>query len=494
MIRRIRLHHIPIALTAACGSLPEAADQVAGPQTYEWTAVSETDTDGLEPGTDVRSQGLRLSADELAIWNDPGFQRRFAESYIAETEIEPRLTTIEFERMLEIREYISADRLDKAVAALEKRMDGTASAVFDYTRAGIHFQAEEMRKAARLYEVAVRKYPKFRRAWKNLGLTHVRTGEFTQAVRCLSRVVELGGNDAVTFGLLGYCYANVDDPLAAESAYRMAALLDPETLDWKMGLARSFFEQKRYADAVALCDSLLEEQPSSADLWILQAHAHLGLGQPLEAVKNFELVDRLGKSTAASLNGLADICVNEGIFDLAVDAYVRAMGLSSAHDRSANVGRVARATEVLIGRGALEEAGVLLDAADDRMGPELEDEQRKQLLKLRARHAVASGGGEEEARVLEEIVALDPLDGEALILLGRHNERSERIEEAVFYFERAAGLEAHEAEARLRHAQLLVRQERYAEALPLLRRAQAIQYRENVQAYLDQVERISQGR
>jgi hypothetical protein len=46
----------------------------------------------------------------------------------------------------------------------------------------------------------------------------------------------------------------------------------------------------------------------------------------------------------------------------------------------------------------------------------------------------------------------------------------------------------------VRHAQLLVGQGRYAEALPLLRRAQAIKPRENVQAYIDQVERVAQAR
>ncbi len=79
-------------------------------------------------------------------------------------------------------------------------------------------------------------------------------------------------------------------------------------------------------------------------------------------------------------------------------------------------------------------------------------------------------GGEEEIRMLEEIVALDPLDGEALILLGQHC-----------------------ADALVRHAQLLVQQTKYAEALPLLRRAQDLKSREDVQKYLEQVERVARS-
>jgi hypothetical protein len=62
---------------------------------------------------------------------------------------------------------------------------------------------------------------------------------------------------------------------------------------------------------------------------------------------------------------------------------------------------------------------------------------------------------------------------------------------AIFYYERAASLEAFEANAKIRHAQVLVGQSRYAEALPLLRRAQEVRPRDDIARYLEQVERLS---
>ncbi len=41
---------------------------------------------------------------------------------------------------------------------------------------------------------------------------------------------------------------------------------------------------------------------------------------------------------------------------------------------------------------------------------------------------------------------------------------------------------------------MLVGQQRYAEALPLLKRAQVIRPRENIQQFLEQIERAAQGR
>ncbi len=432
----------------------------------------------------------RLSRQELRIWNDPAFKRQFAESYIAETEIEPRVTLNEREQMQHVLELISSDQMDKAAEMLKESRNPAASAVFDFTLANIYFQQEKLDQAASVYLVAVKKYPKFRRAWKNLGLIYIRQGKFEQALPPLTRVVELGGGDAITYGLLGYAYSNVEKYLPAESAYRMAILLDPKTLDWKMGLARSFFKQERFAEAAALCGQLIKDNPDRASLWLLQANAYIGLNEPLKAAENYELVDKLGESTVESLNMLGDIYVNEGLYETAVESYIRAM----KEDEAGNTDRAIRAAKVLVARGAHHETQQLIGQIEEIYKDQLEPDERKELLKLRARLAVAEGAAEEEVRVLEEIVELDPLDGEALILLGQHHERKGDTEKALFYYERAAAIEGFEAEAKVRHAQLLVRNGKYDEALPLLRRAQQIDPRDNIQEYLEQVERVAKNR
>jgi Flp pilus assembly protein TadD len=96
--------------------------------------------------------------------------------------------------------------------------------------------------------------------------------------------------------------------------------------------------------------------------------------------------------------------------------------------------------------------------------------------------------------VLEEIVALDPLDGDALMLLGQHYNRASDPDRALFYYERAQGIEAFEADARVRQAQILVGQSKFKEAVPMLRRAQELKPRDEVAKYLDQVERLARAR
>jgi tetratricopeptide (TPR) repeat protein len=432
-------------------------------------------------------QAHELDTNLAPLWREPAFLRRFAESYLAETDIEPRVTAEERDVLQNVATHIAAERFDKAIALLSKKGGPEASAVFDFTLGNVHFQREEFEEAALAYELAVQKYHKFRRAWKNLGLVHVRLSNNEESAEAFTNVIERGGGDALTYGLLGYSYTNLQKPLAAESAYRMAALLDPDALDWKLGLARSFFSQHRYADAATLCGELIAERPDSADLWLLQANAFIGLEQPLRAAENFEFVERLGKSTVASLNNLGDIYVNEKVFDIAVDAYVRALEM----DEEGDVSRALRAAKSIAANGAFEDVHCLIDAVEAIHGDTLSPLERKELLKLAARIAVAEGQGTEEARLLEEVVVLDPLDGDALILLGLHAARNGDQERGIFYLERAANIAGVEAEAKRRHGQLLVNRERYAEALPLLRRSQTLSPSNALGDYIEQVERVA---
>jgi tetratricopeptide (TPR) repeat protein len=485
MLRILPLLSLPLAAACTTGSSETRAEApaviVAPAPAVEGHALAASAATPEQP-----TQGALV----LALWNDPAFRRALVESYLAETELEPRILEEEREPLSAVLELVSKDRLAEAARQVATLATPSASAVFDFTRANIHLQREELAEAAAAYQVAVEKFPKFRRAWKNLALAQLRLGALEPARRAFTRVLELGGGDALTYGLLGFTHASLGNPLSAESAYRQAVLLDPVTQEWRMGLAKSFFDQKRFADAAALCAEMLATDPERADLWLLQANAFLGQGQALRAAENYEVLERLGRATADTLGTLGDVYVNEGLHELAVRAHVAAL----ERFPEARADRALRAARVMSAGGALEETRTLVERLQALRGAELGPEESKDLLKLRARIAVAQGAGAEEARVLEEIVALDPLDGEALLLLGQHSARGGDAEQAAFYYERAAGLEAFEADAKVRHAQLLVSQGRYAEALPLLRRAQTLKPRDNVAEYLAQVERATQAR
>ena len=454
-----------------------------------------------DPSQDPEKEGRRQDSERRSrsgstplmrqLFSSKSYQERFAQSYIAETEIEPSVTVEERDVMLKVLDYISSDRTEDAIRLIERNRNDASSAVFDFTIANLKFQADDLDPAKELYQQAIEKTPKFRRAWNNLGQIHYRQENVAEAAVCFAKVLEYGGNDPVTYGLLGICHLRNDQALAAEAAFSRAIMLDPATIDWKFGMAESFFKQQRYPEAAALFQTLIERQRDRADLWLAQGEAFARMKQMEKATQNYEIVDLLGGSTVDSLNNLGDLYATQSLFDLAVSGYERALRLS----KDAPVSRAIGAAKYMAANNALDAAKTMIAAIMTLRADELDTEAQKDLLKVRARIAVAEGAGEEETRVLEQIVELDPLDGDALILLGQQAGRNGDVEKAIFYYERAANIsEAFEADANVRHGQLLVGEGRLQEAIPLLKRAQTLKPRNNVQEYLDNVERFARGR
>lgn len=440
----------------------------------------------------VVTQGaaVRAQDDVASLWKDATFQRQFVAGYGVNADVEPRVTQDEVAILEKIRPLMAED-LPRAEAVLRDKMKPDCSAILDFTLGGIQFQQDKLVPALENYRKAVAKFPSFRRAWRNLGLIHARDGKFDDAIRSFTRMIELGGGDGYAFGLLGYAYAAKQDYQPAEAAYRNALLLQPDNTEWRLGLTRCVFKQDKFQDAATLLDALLARFPEKSEFWLLQAHTYLGLKQPLKAAQNLEFVAGLGKATVDSMHTLGDIYLTEGLLDLAVSAYRRAIDV----DAKQPIARPLRSAEQLAARGVITEAKAVADHIGEVLGSGLEDADRRRLLKLEARLGMASGAGTEEtAKVLEEIVKIDPLDGEALLLLGQHYAKTGSPDRAIFYYERAGGMEAFEVQAKVRQAQVLVGLNRFSEALPLLRRAQEVKPREEVARYLEQIERLSKTR
>ncbi len=429
-------------------------------------------------------------ADLDNIWNDPVFKKQFIGAYGINAELEPRVTPEEVAILEKIRPMMAED-LPKAELTLKKQMKPDCSAILDFTLGGIQFQQDNMKEALENYQKAATKFPSFRRAWRNLGLIHVRNGKYDDAINAFTKMIELGGGDAYSYGLLGFAYASKQDYQAAEAAYRNALLLQPDNTEWRLGLTRCVFKQQKFEDAVTLLEVLIDRYPEKTDFWLLQAQAYLGMKQPLKAAQDLQAIDSLGKSTVDSLNTLGDICLSENLMDLAVDAYKRAIDA----DVKKSLARPFQSADMLASRGALAQAKQLTDHIRDVFSKDMAEADRRKLLKLEARLSMADGGGTAEtAKVLEEILKLDPLDGETLMLLGQYYNSQNEPDKAIFYYERAESLDAYEVKAKLRHAQVLIGLGRYTDAVPLLRRAQEVKPNEDIARYIEQVERIAKTR
>jgi tetratricopeptide (TPR) repeat protein len=421
-----------------------------------------------------------------AIWDDEAFRQSFLGTYGVLSDVEPRIGPTERAVLEKVYPLLGSDPEGASRMLLEAK-SAESSAIYDFVLGNLALQSDRWEEAEAHYREAVTRLPSYRRAWRNLGLIHARGQRHDEAIVSFTKMIELGGGDATSLGYLANAYLARHDYLAAEEAFCQALLLAPDNAQWRVGLARCVVKQEKHEEAVALLGVLLEREPERKEFWLLQANAFLGMKQPLRAAENLEMVALLGQATPDTLVLLGDIYLNEGQLDLASSAYLRAIELDPGQPPA----KPLHAAEQLSARGAMSHAGTVAARIRATLGAALTPEEQQRLAKLEARVAVAEGDGGDAVRLLEEVVTRDPLDGEALLLVGQHYAQSGDAERAIVYLERAAGIDGFEAQAKLRHAQLLVGAAKYDEALPLLARVQELKPREQVARYIEQVERLS---
>ena len=427
------------------------------------------------------------ATNELAsVWNDPDFTRRLIGSYGFASDAEPRMTPEELATYRDKVIPLLREDPKKALAELQSLAKPNASAVFDFTLGNVYFQNEDLTNAVKHFEAALAKFPDYRRAQKNLAFALVRDGKYAEAIKPLTRTIALGGADGKVFGLLGFAFLSQGRNVSAEGAYRQALVYEPDNLDFKLGLVKSSIGAANYDYALSLLDELIGEYPDRDTFWTLQANLYIQKEQPAKAAISLEMVRRLGKATAPSLYLLGDLYMTQESRDLALGAYLEAL----EKDNGQNPSKALRPAQILVSRGAWDEARQLF-AKIRAANTSLSAPDELKLLKLESKVAMSTGAGDKAIETLEQIIQKDPLDAEALLLAGDYYARNGQKEKAEFRYETAAGISGYEADAYVKHAQLLVQTQKYAQAAELLKKAQKVKPRDNVQRYLEKVEQLS---
>ncbi len=427
-----------------------------------------------------------------SLWENPVFQKHLLGTFGINSEIEPSFRddaeAADYEQISKIMQSDPAKALDylMKLAAVP-----AASARIEFAIGNILFQKDRRIEAEKFFVRAIEKFPSYRQAHNNLAILYVQGGDHARSIQHFTEAIRLGSSDGTSYGLLGVSYLGIEKFLAAEGAFRNAMLLRPDVKDWEMGLVQALFRQEKWPEIISILNRLIEANPDDVSLWELQAGAYLGQKNPLAAAANFEIMDKLGKLTADQLSTLGDIYINENMLDVAADAYLRAFEKSGV---GGGVERPLRAAEILIGREGFDAARNLIQRVTTASGKELKPADQRKLLKLEAKIDMAANKQDQAAQTLEQVVSLDPLDGDALIMLGQYYQGKNENEKAIARYEQAASVSEHEHEAKVRHAQLLVSIGKYDQVVPLLKRALEVKQSDSVSRFLEDIERFLKSR
>lgn len=415
--------------------------------------------------------------------NSAEFRRRFLANHGVNEAIEPRLTVEDRPLQEAILPHLR-DNPREAIRLIEQALSPETNPAFLSILGNLYYQIDDFTNAERYLRQTLEKFPSLRRSWRTLALTYVQRGTFPSAVAPLLKVIELGGGDAQSYGLLAYCHLLNKKYESALSAYRMARMFKPDSLDFRRGQAQCLLMTQQHLSAVALFDELIAEFPAETSFWLAQANSYMALDRHEEAIANLEIVADAGKSSWNSLVMLGDLYLNQDVPHLALAAYSRGVREHTPEGWTAAL----RPLDYLLGRRLFAEARDYLELVRAGVSGALDGDSGHKIQVAVARIEMAIGDAGKAFAILENAVAKDPLDGPCLILLGEYHQRTPDYEKAEFYFERATSVREHAAEAHVALGRLAVERGNLRGALTPLRRAQQLRSSPNVQRYIESIE------
>lgn len=399
-------------------------------------------------------------------------------------EREPEMSAEEYaiyERVL----TMLGTRPEFALKLLEAMMNEKEppSPAFEFIFGNTHYAAGNNEKAEVSYLNAVKRYPTFLRAWSNLGVLYYSTQRYPDAIRCFSKCVTLGDRDPVTFGLLAYTLEQEKRVVQAEMAYMQALAGDPTNPDWLEGLLRIYIEGKQYGRAEWLIKDLVKQRPQEARFWLAYANILLAQNRKLEAIALLEVAVSSGAAGLSEITLLADLYADQRLVPEAIAAYQRVRAVTPELGEK----KMLTLASLLLYGGNLAAARQTLDALAGKISPG----GRSSYLLARAELFTAQQKWAEARATLEELLKLEPLNGQALLSLGRIYVGEDNLPRAQLAFESACQIPETLYRACLELATLEFRNRHYAKTVEYLEKALSIQKTTHVEDFLARVKPLA---
>ena len=415
------------------------------------------------------------------LWKSEAFRKSITGSYGIDSRIEPTITVDEEAYLRDSAEAMAADDREKAIQILIDSDISNRSPAIAFQLGSLLFEKGDLDAAAEKLESALKQFPNFRDAHRNLAILRLQQDKAEESFPHLVRAVELGSREGLTMGLLGYCHALKGNQQAALDAYRLASLTQPEERQWITGQAQALSQLGQTKEALSLYENLITKDPTSFNLWLLQSDAFVRLEKDTKAIASLELVRR-GKALSpdGSLS-LGHLFARNNLTDDALANYLAAVSA----EQPVPFANAVEAVEMLIQTQQYTRAKTLTEALRSTY-----EEENGRLVRADAIIEMQTGDATSAAKKLEDWIARNPTDGETLILLAKYLETSDRIEEAEMRLEQAASFPDHTAAAKRALGELKVATGDYKSAVAHLKASLELQPDEALQAYLEAVEEL----
>lgn len=424
-------------------------------------------------------------------WKDDAFLSSFNGSYRINARIEPSVTSGARSLLVAIQPLMAEGKREAALEMLKSNELAKSSAAIAFNIGNINFELGELESAEQFYLQALKKFPSFRRAHRNLGFVYVRQSDWEKALPALEESIRLGDHDGATFGQLAFGRMQLGQYASALQAFQMAQLTQPETIDWKAGTAQCLQQLKRSEEALSLLDEVIEARPTEPSYYLLQASVYIAMNRPDDAITNLELVRRMDNLDAENHLLLANLHLRAGSVELARPVMMTAMHMDQKASYTGAVNLLEFVTSIRHWSLARDYTAVIKKAYSDSAA----DTKLDQKIKYLTAYVDIESGDQMErgAKILEGVVKQAPLNAEALILLARYRAKKQRYQEATMMLEQASRVEGHAYNAEIELAKVCVATRRYAVALSHLDKALKIRSSDELIRYREAISNLSKA-
>lgn len=374
-----------------------------------------------------------------------------------------------------------ATRPEFALKLLEAMMNDKEppSPAFQFILGNAYYATGDYVKSEASYLDAIKRYPTFLRAWNNLGVMYYSSQRYGDAVRCFTKCAALGDRDPMTFGLMGYSLEQERKIVPAEMAYMQALTSDPGNTDWLEGLLRIYMIGKQYGRAEYLVKDLIHVRPGEPRFWLMYADVLLAEKRKLEAIAMLEICVGAGIATTTEQDMLAGLYAEQNLVPEAIDTYQRLLrDVPTLAER-----KMLTYARVLIGSARYGDAERIVTALDGKVSAATQGDYRL----TRADLLMAQNKWAQAAAELEDLARLEPMNGPALLNLGRVYVAQGQPARAQLAFESAVNLSSVTYRAALELATLELKNRNYDRTVRYLEQALAIERTAPVQDLLARV-------
>jgi tetratricopeptide (TPR) repeat protein len=230
-----------------------------------------------------------------------------------------------------VNALIEANKLEKALDALQRMLargkteNGMAQCQLGivYTRKG------DLVKAEKAFLSAVAENADLPEAFFNLGCLYQQKEDYGNALVCYKETLNLLGDDAEVFELMGDCCIAMDNPTDARAFYDAAIKMNPISLNAAANLATIYFSQGQKSEAKEILRLALVSHPKVPEIHMTLGQLHKEDSEYENAIAHFRKVALYDEDNAEAFFELGECCEAIGLSKQAEPFFAKAIKLDS---------------------------------------------------------------------------------------------------------------------------------------------------------------------